>query len=121
MAMTDLWAYLTPERRRDLLVTGIAEYVFTALYVDVPKGCYTEAQIEQLVAASADLLQLVDREGLDDGALERVWQHKWWFEVALSPGRVGSCVAELAKTFTADSTEVGPLFDFARDLGASDG
>jgi len=121
VAMAGLWAYLTPERRRDMLVNEVILYLYQTFDWAHRQDALTDEQIEALVVAAAELLDLVDREGLDEHEMERVWQHKWWFDAWINPNRVRSCVAELAKTFTADYAEAGPLIDFARDLGASDG
>jgi len=121
MAACSLWAYLTPERRRDMLVNRIVEYVFTALHVDMAKGRYDDQEIEQLVTAADELLALTRCEGMDEGVVEWVWDHKWWFKLANTPTWVRACISELGKTYTTAQAGAGPLLDFARGLEAGDG
>ena len=121
MAMVDLSKVLSAEVRRDMLLNQVTLYLYQTLDWAHRQDTLTDEQIAMLVVATAELQDLHGREGLDDGALEWAWQHKWWFDAWINPNHVRGCIAELAKTFPADSTEAGPLFDFARGLGASDG
>jgi len=121
MAMVDLSKVLSAEVRRDMLLNQVTLYLYQTLDWAHRQDTLTDEQIAMLVVATAELQDLHGREGLDEHEMERVWQHKWWFDAWINPNRVRSCIAELAKTFTADYAEAGPLFDFARGLGASDG
>lgn len=121
VAMCDLWAYLTPGRRRQIMVDGLALRLYKRLEWALREHQLGDQEMTDLIAMSRELLQVVGREGLDDALLEFYWQHKWRLDIAESASGLQSWVVALGKTFTADSTEAGPLIDFCRDLGAADG
>ena len=121
LSMVELYqGLLSPEHMREMAITSVAWQLYLWMADNAGKGDW-DPSLEELVTASSELLDLTKREGMNADAFHALWMDRYFWSSCPALGRIRQRIADLAQTFTADSTEAGPLFDFARGLGAGDG